>query len=56
MELAKRLLVQEHGQGMVEYALLIALIAVAVMGTVKAVGAAINGEFEAVQTELNNTP
>ncbi len=36
----------EEGQGMVEYALIIALIAIVVIGAVAAIGKAINSKFQ----------
>ena len=48
----KKFLKDESGQGMVEYALIIALIAVVVIATVAAIGNAINTKFTNVKTEL----
>lgn len=42
----------ESGQGMVEYGLIIALIAIAVIAALKLLGPAISGIFEDAQTEL----
>ena len=48
----KKFLKDESGQGMVEYALIIALIAVVVIATVAAIGTAINNKFESVNEKL----
>lgn len=50
--LMKRLFVEEAGQGMVEYGLLIAAISVVVIAAVVTLGTWINGKFEAINTEL----
>ena len=42
----------ESGQGMVEYGLIIALIAIAVIAALELLGPAISGIFEDAQTEL----
>lgn len=41
---------------MIEYGLLAALIAVAIIATVAAVGTALNGTFGEVETGLTSTP
>jgi pilus assembly protein Flp/PilA len=43
----------ESGQGMVEYGLIIALIAIGVIAALKLLGPAISGIFTEAQTELN---
>ena len=48
----RRFLKDESGQGMVEYALIIALIAVAVIVAVLALGGAIKGKFNDTSDEL----
>ena len=48
----KKFFKDESGQGMVEYALIIALIAVVVIATVAAIGNAINTKFENVNEKL----
>ena len=45
---------EEEGQGMVEYALIIALIAIVVMAALGPVGTAIKGKFEQIGTALNS--
>ncbi|MDI3269320.1 MAG: Flp family type IVb pilin [Bacillota bacterium] len=55
MELFTRLYLwwkREEGQGMVEYALILAAIAVVVIGVLYALGGDINALFQNVQTEL----
>lgn len=44
----------EEGQGMVEYALIIALIAVVVIAAVTLIGTNIKGKFETVADEIEN--
>ena len=43
---------EEEGQGMVEYALIIALIAIVVMAALGPVGTAIKAKFEQIGTAL----
>ena len=43
---------EESGQGMVEYALIIALIAVVVIVAVRTLGGTVRGQFEEINTEL----
>ena len=45
----------ESGQGMVEYALIIALIAIALVGVLVAVKGGIAGKLEEVEDALNGT-
>ncbi|MCR5704615.1 MAG: Flp family type IVb pilin [Eubacterium sp.] len=49
----KNFLKDESGQGMVEYALIIALIAVVLIGALTALGTGISGKFGTVQEKLN---
>ena len=44
---------EESGQGMVEYGLIIALIAIVVIGALTAVGTKVNGKFEAISGDLD---
>ena len=46
---------EESGQGMVEYALIIALIAVVVIGAVRLLGGSVRDQFTGINTELNTT-
>jgi len=50
--LVKRLLVEEEGQGMAEYGLILALIAVVVIAALKLLGGGISGKLEDVAGEL----
>ncbi len=52
MKLLKRLIREDDGATMVEYGLLIALIAVAVIGVVTAIGGQLNTLFGQVRTAL----
>ncbi len=53
----KRLLRDEFGATAIEYGLIAALIAVALIGALQAVGGSLNGMFTAVSTALTtNTP
>lgn len=47
------LLKDEAGQGMSEYGLIIALIAVVVIGALTAMGTGLLNKFTAISTELN---
>ena len=42
----------EEGATAVEYGIMVALIAVVIIGAVAAIGIALNGKFEVVQTKL----
>lgn len=52
LNMFKRLVKEEDGQGMAEYGLILALIAVAVIGALGAVGTKLNGHFETISNEL----
>ena len=45
---------REEGQGLVEYALILVLIAIVVIIALRAVGVEIENVFETIQTELLN--
>ena len=49
----KRFLMNEEGQGMVEYGLIIALVAIVVIVGIRAVGSQANTLFHNVSTELH---
>ncbi|WP_206810771.1 Flp family type IVb pilin [Paradesulfitobacterium ferrireducens] len=52
----KELVKDEAGQGMTEYGLIIALIAVVVIGALSAIGTNLVGRFTAISNELDGTP
>lgn len=52
MDLMKRLIVEEEGQGMVEYALIIALISVVAITTLGLIGDEIKTVFGKIQDKL----
>lgn len=52
MNLIRSLIKEEKGQGLVEYALIIALIAVAVMGTLGLLGGNINDIFKKIKDTI----
>lgn len=52
MELIKRLIKGEEGQGLVEYALILGLIAVACVVILGATGTSINGLFTAIKGKI----
>ena len=47
---------EEDGQGLVEYVLIIALIAIMVIGGFAAVSGALNGKFTAITSAINTAP
>jgi pilus assembly protein Flp/PilA len=47
---------QEEGQGLVEYALIIALIAVVLVGALTALNGGIGGTFNTITTKLGGAP
>ena len=49
----KSLLKDERGQGMAEYGLIIALIAVVVIGAIAFLGSALSEKFEFIGTEID---
>jgi pilus assembly protein Flp/PilA len=53
MALLKRLFHEEDGQGMVEYGLIIALIAIVVIVALRTLGTGLGGIFDNVNTELD---
>lgn len=55
MEIMRRLVQEEEGQGLVEYALIIALIAVVAILGIKPVGTWVKGAFDSIATELAET-
>ena len=54
MKLVKRLLSEQEGQGMAEYALILGLIVVVVAAVMSPLGTAIKTKFENVTTSLGS--
>lgn len=54
LTLVKRLLVEEKGQGMAEYGLILALVALVVVAGLTVLSGGLNGLFERVNGQLNN--
>ncbi len=52
LDLAKRFLTEEEGQGMAEYGLILALIAVVVIGVLTAMGGGLKTIFQNVTDQL----
>jgi pilus assembly protein Flp/PilA len=52
LKLAKRLFCEEEGQGMAEYGLILALIAVVVIGVLTAMGGGLKDIFNEVKEKL----
>jgi pilus assembly protein Flp/PilA len=54
--LLKRLVVEEQGQDVIEYALLAAAIGVVLIPTVPAIGTALNAVYGNITTEVQGLP
>lgn len=52
LKVLKRLVKEEQGQGMAEYGLILALVAVVVIGALVLLGPAIAEKFQKVTTEI----
>lgn len=52
LEIMKRLFKDEEGQGLVEYALILVLIAVVVIAALTAVGTKVKGTFQEVDSKM----
>jgi Flp pilus assembly pilin Flp len=52
VELMKRLLREEHGQDIAEYAVMLAVILVLVVGTVRLIGGSSNNVFSEVASSI----
>jgi len=52
MELARRLWGEEHGQDIAEYAVMLAVILVIVVGTVRLIGSHANNVFSTVASSI----
>ncbi|MFY0545700.1 Flp family type IVb pilin [Brevibacillus sp. H7] len=55
MEIVKRMFVEEEGQGMVEYGLIIGLIAILLIGGLTAMRGGLENIFGDIGTTLTNT-
>ncbi len=55
-DLLKRFIHEEEGQGMAEYGLILALVAIVVIGALTVMGEQIRNKFNEVATELGFTP
>lgn len=55
MELLRRFVKNEEGQGLAEYALILVLIAVAVVGALTLLGGRINEIFGQIRNDLSGT-
>ncbi|KYO66468.1 Flp family type IVb pilin [Thermovenabulum gondwanense] len=55
MDGVKKLWAEEEGQGMAEYGLILALVAIAVIVALRALGGSISGKFDRVKTELETS-
>lgn len=53
MGVLKRLAIEEQGQGMAEYGLILALIAVVVIAAVTGIGTKLNTKFTTISNTLN---
>ena len=56
MNMAKALFLDESGQGMTEYAILIGTLALGAIVTLLAIGTKLTSVFGSVQTQLNAVP
>ncbi len=54
-ELMKKFAGEESGQGLVEYALIVVLIAVVAIGALRILGGKVNGIFENIGSELETS-
>lgn len=52
MQMVRSIIRNEKGQGMVEYGLILALIAVAVMGTMQLMGTSLDTMMQSVKTAI----
>jgi pilus assembly protein Flp/PilA len=52
MSMLKKLFTEESGQGMVEYGLILVLVAVVVIGALTAMGTGLDGVFETINGQL----
>lgn len=54
MELVKRFIKEDDGVTAIEYALIAALIAVAIITSLELLGTAISDTFDTIETEISN--
>jgi pilus assembly protein Flp/PilA len=54
LQIVKNLIVDEEGQGLVEYALILVLIAIVVIAALTFLGKKVNDTFQNIGTKLNN--
>ncbi|MTI82207.1 MAG: Flp family type IVb pilin [Firmicutes bacterium] len=54
LKMVKRLWTEEEGQGMAEYGLIIALVAVVVVGALTVLGTSLNDKFNSVSDTIKN--
>ena len=50
----RRLITQEHGQDLVEYALVVAVIALGATAGMKSLGSGMSGAFDQISTKLGS--
>jgi pilus assembly protein Flp/PilA len=55
LKMISRLVRDEEGQGLAEYALILVLIAVAVIGALSALAGGINGVFETITEKIRGS-
>ncbi|MEX0974517.1 MAG: Flp family type IVb pilin [Bacillota bacterium] len=55
-KLLRRLVSEEEGQGMVEYALIIGLVAIVLIVAIQGMQGGITGVFDRIRDTLNGTP
>lgn len=53
MDVVKRFITEESGQGMTEYALILALVSIVAMIALQAMGGSITEKFEEITGKLN---
>lgn len=53
LSIIKRLLTEEEGQGLAEYGLILALVALATVGALTALGGGLNSIFGRINTQLD---
>lgn len=51
----KNIWMEEEGQGMVEYGLILALVSIVAIGALSLLGGQVKEKFQTIDTELSNT-